>query len=329
MVVRLTDSDLQEIIYERNLPSDLKCQEGISESISRIDCRFGDATLSETWFEGVHISHGRINLQNDISLKIESDTPVIEMHFSLAGNQYAQIRGSGQKFVVNERQHNVFYMPVFEGYVESSRQKDASQILEVHLTEAYFQRFLSTESKLLNRFNDKIGKKELSMMNDLHMTITPYMETLVHQLLHCNKQGIMKRLFLESKVMELLMLQIEQFETAVDQKSVTIMKANDAEKIHYARHLLEQNISNPYSLLELARMVGLNDFKLKKGFKEIFGNTVFGYLHEIRMQEAKKLLLDQQKSIHEVAEYCGYQYVQHFSTAFKKRFGITPGGMRT
>jgi AraC-like DNA-binding protein len=46
------------------------------------------------------------------------------------------------------------------------------------------------------------------------------------------------------------------------------------------------------------------------------------------MQEAKKLLMDDHKSIHEVSEYCGYQYVQHFSTAFKKKFGVTPGGMR-
>ncbi|MFD0998633.1 helix-turn-helix transcriptional regulator [Ohtaekwangia kribbensis] len=328
MVVRLTDADLEEIIYERNLPSDLKCQDGIAENISLIDCRFGKATMRETWFEGVHISHGSISLQNDISLKLESDTPIIEMHFNLAGTQYAQVYGNGQKFVVRERQHNMFYMPEFEGYIESARQKETSQMLEIHLTEAYFQRFVSTDSTLLNRFTEKIDKKELSMLHHLHMTITPYMETLVQQILQCSKQGIMKRLFLESKVMELLMLQIEQFETSVEKKQSTVIKANDAEKIHHARHLLEQNISKPYSLLELSRMVGLNDFKLKKGFKEVFGNTVFGYLHEIRMQEAKKLLLDQQKSIHEVAEYCGYQYVQHFSTAFKKRFGITPGGMR-
>lgn len=328
MVVRLTDADLQELIYERKLPSDLKCEDGIAENISQIDCRFGNATMHETWFEGVHISHGSVNLASDISLKLESDTPMIEMHFNLVGTQYAQIYGTGQRFVVRERQHNMFYMPEFEGYIESARQKKTSQMLEIHFTETYFQRFLSTDSTLLNRFAEKIDKKELSMLTDLNMTITPYMETLVQQILQCNKQGIMKRLFLESKVMELLMLQIEQFEAAVERKPSSVIKANDAEKIHYARHLLEQNLSNPYSLLELSRMVGLNDFKLKKGFKEIFGHTVFGYLHEVRMQEAKKLLLDQQKSICEVAEYCGYQYVQHFSTAFKKRFGITPGGMR-
>jgi len=328
MVVRLTDADLKEIIYERNLPSDLKCQDGIGENLSVIDCRFGNATMREVWFEGVHISHGSVNLESDISLKLESDTPMIEMHFNLSGTQYAQIYGTGQRLEVREREHNMFYMPEFEGYIESSRQEETSHMLEIHLTENYFQRFVSTDSTLLNRFVEKIDKKELSMLNDLHMTITPYMETLVQQIFQCNKQGVMKRLFLESKVMELLMLQIEQFETAVEKKSSTVIKANDAEKIHYARHLLEQNISNPYSLLELSRMVGLNDFKLKKGFKEIFGHTVFGYLHEVRMQEARKLLLDQQKSILEVAEYCGYQYVQHFSTAFKKRFGITPGGMR-
>lgn len=328
MVVRLTDADLEELIYERNLPSDLKCEDGIAESISLIDCRFGNATMREIWFEGVHIGHGSINQENDIVLKLESDTPMIEMHFNLSGTQYAHIYGTGQRLEICERQHNMFYMPEFEGYVESSRQKEASQMLEIHFTETYFQRFLSADSTSLNRFAEKMDRKELSMLNNINMTITPYMDTLVQQILQCNKQGIMKRLFLESKVMELLMLQIEQFETPVEKKNASVIKASDAEKIHYARHLLEQNISSPCSLLELSRMVGLNDFKLKKGFKEIFGHTVFGYLHEIRMQEAKRLLLDKQMSIHEVAEYCGYQYVQHFSTAFKKRFGITPGGMR-
>jgi AraC-like DNA-binding protein len=327
MIFRITDSDLNEIICERNLPPDFKCDHGIVENTSEINHRFGEATLNEVWFEGIHLNYGAGILHNGISLKLESDTPVIEMHFNLVGSQQAYLKGSSQRFSFSSRQHNLFYMPEFEGYFESTPQEQISQMIEVHFTETYFQRLAGAESTSLDAFMKKIQRKELSAMSKHNMSITPYMEILLQQITNCNKQGVLKRLFLESKVMELFMLQMEQFESVTTEQA-TSLKANDIEKIHHARFLLEQNISSPYSLVELARAVGINDFKLKKGFKEVFGNTVFGYLHEIRMQEAKKLLMDDHKSIHEVSEYCGYQYVQHFSTAFKKKFGVTPGGMR-
>jgi AraC-like DNA-binding protein len=81
-------------------------------------------------------------------------------------------------------------------------------------------------------------------------------------------------------------------------------------------------------LRELSRLVGLNQFKLKKGFKALFGCSVFGHLHARRMEEAKRLLLERNTPIGEVARYCGYQYVQHFSTAFRKKYGVTPGSLR-
>ncbi|MFT4016884.1 MAG: helix-turn-helix transcriptional regulator [Agriterribacter sp.] len=75
----------------------------------------------------------------------------------------------------------------------------------------------------------------------------------------------------------------------------------------------------------MAHKVGINDLKLKSGFKALFGNTVFGYLHALRMQKANELLQQNELTISEIAAYCGYEYVQHFITAFKKNYGVTPG----
>ncbi|RAJ35604.1 helix-turn-helix domain-containing protein [Pedobacter cryoconitis] len=97
--------------------------------------------------------------------------------------------------------------------------------------------------------------------------------------------------------------------------------------IHYAREYLTKNIHTPPSLAELAKIAGINEFKLKNGFKELFDTTVFGYLSEVKLTEAKEQLLSG-LAIKVISENMGYSSVQHFSTAFSKKFGISPGKVK-
>ncbi|WP_104402446.1 helix-turn-helix transcriptional regulator [Vibrio penaeicida] len=98
----------------------------------------------------------------------------------------------------------------------------------------------------------------------------------------------------------------------------------DIHKIYSAKNLLMERMDAPPSLIELAQEVGLNDFKLKLGFKEVFQQTAFGYLHQQRMERAREILLEQRSNVIRVANEVGYQNHGHFSVAFKKHFGITP-----
>jgi AraC-like DNA-binding protein len=71
-------------------------------------------------------------------------------------------------------------------------------------------------------------------------------------------------------------------------------------------------------------MVGTNECTLKNGFKRLFGDTVFGYLFDYRMEMARNYLLDTGKTMQEIAELVGYEYHSHFTTAFKRKFGVSP-----
>ena len=84
----------------------------------------------------------------------------------------------------------------------------------------------------------------------------------------------------------------------------------------------------PPNLSEIARTVGLNEYKLKRGFKEMFRMTVFGYLIEQRLLLARQTLLDTRKTAAEISYELGYCTPQHFNNAFKKRFGNTPEAFR-
>jgi AraC family transcriptional activator of pyochelin receptor len=75
-------------------------------------------------------------------------------------------------------------------------------------------------------------------------------------------------------------------------------------------------------------MASINEFKLKKGFKESFSQTVFEYLSDVRLEIGKNDLLEKKKTVSEIPFNLGYSSLQHFSTSFKRKFGVPPNQVR-
>jgi len=98
----------------------------------------------------------------------------------------------------------------------------------------------------------------------------------------------------------------------------------DREKISKAREILLQHISEPLTIKELSRKVAINECYLKKGFKEMFGTTIFDFFQSQRMEHAKYLLYEKGLSVTDVSLLLGYSSISHFSTAFKKQTGLKP-----
>lgn len=103
-----------------------------------------------------------------------------------------------------------------------------------------------------------------------------------------------------------------------------LANADDREKITRAREVLLQHIGEPLTIKELSRKVAINECYLKKGFKEMFGTTIFDFYQSQRMEHAKYLLYEKGLSVTEVSLLLGYSSISHFSTAFKKHTGIKP-----
>lgn len=98
----------------------------------------------------------------------------------------------------------------------------------------------------------------------------------------------------------------------------------DREKILKAREILLQHIGEPLTIKELSRKVAINECYLKKGFKELFGTTIFDFYQSQRMEHARYLLYEKGLSVTEVSVMLGYSSISHFSTAFKKHTGLKP-----
>ena len=155
--------------------------------------------------------------------------------------------------------------------------------------------------------------------------ITPAMQVALQQIMHCPYQGVVQRVYIESKVLELLALQLLQIADCQQPlTSYSILRKGDIDCIHQAKEILLENIENPPSLLDLARQVGLNDRKLKQGFREVFDTTPFAYLRRYRLEQAQQLLTNPDIPVDVVAKQVGYGDRSSFAVAFRKQFGLNP-----
>ncbi|MEM9275192.1 MAG: AraC family transcriptional regulator [Cyanobacteria bacterium P01_F01_bin.143] len=201
----------------------------------------------------------------------------------------------------------------------------ADSLIQVVMIEAnldYF-RSLSTSDRILphplnklihnsQRFHQCIGK------------IDSTMKQVLQQIIYCPYQGVTQQLYLESKVLELLALQFASLGADSTTSRTITLKADDLERVRYARDILVQRLNNPPSLVDLSRLVQLNDRKLKQGFRQLYDTTVFGYLRDYRMDQAQHFLERSSMNIAQVANKVGYGSPEAFSTAFRRKFGVSP-----
>ncbi|MFC0516108.1 helix-turn-helix transcriptional regulator [Mucilaginibacter angelicae] len=190
---------------------------------------------------------------------------------------------------------------------------------------------LHTDSIMLAICIDELFIEKLSGQGTLPADIKKHPHHLIKKDLTAKAQSIsknildnsqtpyIKRLLLEAGIVELLIKQHQPDEINM----LPAFSNADKARLLEAKIIVEQNLKYPCSLIELSRKTGLNDFKLKKGFKALFGSTVFGYLAERRMNLAYKLLKEG-RSVSDVAETVGYKNAHHFTAAFKKHFDLLP-----
>lgn len=106
------------------------------------------------------------------------------------------------------------------------------------------------------------------------------------------------------------------------------LKVYDRQQLEAARMFLCTQPHEYKSIPALARKVGINDFKLKKGFRQLYGCSVFSYVQQVRMEKAKVLVQETTDPIADIAYLSGYNDPPNFTAAFKRHFGLTPSDMR-
>jgi len=155
----------------------------------------------------------------------------------------------------------------------------------------------------------------------------PSMKEITNQILNCPYDEATRQFYFDLKVRELLFQILENaYKKRNNERSFTPW---ETARIHDARTILETFISQkPPSIKSLSKQVAINEFKLKNGFRQFFNAGIFEWLLEQKMQHAKHLILTTNKPIKEISMLVGYPLTTNFITAFRRRFGMTPGSLR-
>jgi AraC family transcriptional regulator, transcriptional activator of the genes for pyochelin and ferripyochelin receptors len=256
---------------------------------------------------------------------------VLTAKFYLSGNHNVICPGiPGVKANYQETVGNnyLFYLPDIEE-IEQYFAGDRIYLIRICIDLDFLKSFIDGLEHLPKQLQPFLESDSPSLFHRPVGKITLPMQTALQQMLNVPYQGMIQKMYLEGKVLELLALQFAQLiETEGDKQPLINLKASDLEKIYHARDILSKNYDHPPSLIDLAKKVGINDNKLKYGFREVFGTTVFGYLRDYRLEIARKLLQEQKQNVRTVVNTVGYANQSHFAAAFKRKFGITPQDCR-
>lgn len=323
--------DFSQIISETEIAEDYAAPAGFAEIEMDFSHRFRHKDTKGVFGQmdanGFSIDYTRLSQQEALEVQVEQDGPHLELHFELEGEK--RFRGSTSRhsdISISAGSHSLLYIPELKGELSFIPLHQKKMEVGIEFSLDYFSRLFNNDLTVLGGFGKDLQEGIPSTLAD-GLPTTPVMRQALNDILYCPLEGMMKKIYVESKVLELVALVADQARQSVTRDAMEVRK-EDVDKLHYAREIILQRMNEPCSLMQLARLTGLNDFKLKKGFRDLFGTTVFGYLLEERMTLAKRRLLEGQMSIADIAAEVGYKNATHFTAAFKRHFGYLPSDIR-
>jgi AraC-like DNA-binding protein len=264
-----------------------------------------------------------IRFQNDenqsMMVKRDVNQGLIQFHFGLKGKAKFVFNQGTYALELKEEHSLLLYNPQKELplNLELAPQTWVISVIisikkfhALFCNEADYIPFLSTENRDKKYYND--GK------------ISPSMSIVLSQIFNFNLNPSIKNLYYRGKGYELLSLYFNRTEDPNAEQCPFLIDEENVMKIRQAKEIILSNIAEPPGLQELADKVGLNLKKLKMGFKQIYGDTVYGFLFDYKMDYARKLLDSGSYNVNEVGLKIGYSTGSHFIAAFKKKYATTP-----
>ncbi|GAL83166.1 AraC family transcriptional regulator [Sporocytophaga myxococcoides] len=314
-----------DILYPAEIESP---QVPLTENIYEIGFNTTYGNAHDIYMKDLWLSYSNIALDENFKFLFQYDFSIITLQFLLSGNSLTEIIQDQKPLTYYANQHNILYYSKFEAQHEHTP-SDNIQLVRIHVNPVLFLKLLP-ENELFDSFRQDIINGNPGKFCSSSLPLTPAMHAIIRDIKNIQSTEYYKRWMIEAKVIELLMLQFEQYEHSQTEntQSRKSLRKKDIEIMEHAKEIIMNNIQSPCSLIDLAHMVGTNEFYLKKKFKEVYGTTVFGYLFQKRMEEARKLLLSGEMNINQIALHLGYKNPNHFSSAFKKQYGYSPSELR-
>lgn len=269
--------------------------------------------------EGIYFLKLLNNEETDTAFEYEIDKNYIQFHFCIKGSSKFEFNNGNYSFPVLSENSILLYNPIKELPIYALLEPN-SLVLSVLISIKKFHSLFSNQADQISFLNqDNIGNKFYK-----DKKLGPMISVVLNQMVQQSVHESMHNLYLRAKVFELMSLyfnkdkemDIEQCPFLVDDKNI--------KKIRKAKEIIISRMTEPPTLNDLANEVEISLKKLKEGFKQVYGASVYAFLLDYKMQVSKRLLSSGNYNVNEVALKVGYSTATHFINAFKKKFGTTP-----
>ena len=257
--------------------------------------------------------------QNNATEKENFDSSFIQMHFCVRGNSKFLFNNGRYSFDVLDGRSILLYNPQRELPIHLDIQPKTT-LVSLLISINKFHSLFSKESNYIPFLSDENSNKKYYDDTEIKPTVT----VVLQQIINANINSSVKELYIKGKVYELLSLHFQKEENVAGEYCPFLVDEQNVLKIRNAKEIIINKMADPPTLQELANEIGLNIKKLKEGFKQIYGDTVYSFLFDYKMEHARKLLESNQYNVNEVGIQVGYSTASHFIAAFKKKFGTTP-----
>ena len=249
----------------------------------------------------------------------EIDSSFIQLHFCIKGSSKFLFNSGNYTFDVLNQHSILLYNPQQKLPINLEIEPKTS-LVSLLISIKKFHSLFSKEANHIHFLSDEnINRK---YYND--DAIKPSVLIVLQQIINSNVNSSIKELFIKGKIYELLSLHFQKEDTKNADFCPFLIDEENVLKIRKGKDIIISRMSEPPSLQELSTEIGLSLKKLKEGFKQIYGDTVYGFLLDYKMEHARRLLESNKHNVNEVGSKIGYSTSSHFIAAFKKKFGTTP-----
>ncbi|MCV6606625.1 MAG: AraC family transcriptional regulator, partial [Campylobacterales bacterium] len=222
--------------------------------------------------------------------------------------------------VLNQNEIATVYSKEVSGS-EFYKKGEKYRSINILLSDNFIQKYLSEDRNIFKNFNKTnyykiLNKKRMDLKNQM----------CINSLFQTSMEESLERIKLQSLILEITHSEILDLTNLKEEKKSSQIKFSDFDKeaLHKAKEILSNNFKNPPSINQLSKLVHLNEFKLKYGFKFFFNTTPYGIVADMRMEKAKELLEKSYLNINEISLEVGFKHSTNFSKAFFNKYKVLP-----
>ncbi|MCT1532902.1 AraC family transcriptional regulator [Sphingobacterium daejeonense] len=268
----------------------------------------------------VTVSFQEWKLHQPFHLRVNHQFPMIKVQFEIEGN--SNFESVNNKSIVIPGNHYQFInIPKTNGYIAYNSSR---KVLDIHIEEDYLFELLKTQGYSEKQLREHFLLKNYTFYREATV-INEHQKKLIEELLNHRYQSEFAKQFIRTKALELI---ITVFAGANNQLNAVKWSQNDIEIMLNIKSYLDEHFHEELHLKTLTRKFGINEYKLKNAFKDLFDDTVFSYIRKQKLKRAKYLLLNSDLEIKEIAFLTGFKYSHHFSKVYFDHYHIKPQEFR-